>query len=189
MSTKAQIPSLVSTMLICQWKKLNVVKRSACSWSCPTWNLTSHTIMIKVSRIPSWVLMCSLPWVQCKRWIPIWSMGCVHTNQKILRSERCGSLNHIWNVVEKIREDNWKVKKIGQIIRQSPIPRLEHDNIQAWWATYILSRSMLERVWWCKWFEMKSWSQTICCLMSCSKRRKHTHVEGGRRLYLALKCY
>jgi hypothetical protein len=50
--------------------------------------------------------MCSLPWVQCKRWIPIGSMGCVHTNQKIPRNERSGSLT--------IFEILWK--KLGKII-------------------------------------------------------------------------
>jgi hypothetical protein len=151
MSARVQIPSLVSTMLICQWKKLNVVKKSACSCFHPTWNPTSHAIMTKASWIPSWIRMCLLPWVQCKKWIPIGSMGCVHTNQKIPTNEKCGSLNHIWNIVEKTRENNWKAKKIGRIISQSPIPRLEHDNIQAWWASYILSRSMLEMVWWRRW--------------------------------------
>jgi len=52
--------------------------------------------------------MCSLPWVQCKRWIPIGSMGCVHTNQKISRNERSGSLT--------IFEILWK--KLGKIIER-----------------------------------------------------------------------
>jgi hypothetical protein len=47
----------------------------------------------KVSQITSWVFMCSLPWAQRKKWIPIGLMGCVHTNQRILIIEGWGSPN------------------------------------------------------------------------------------------------
>jgi len=165
-----------------------VFKKNECSCFHPTWNLTFHAIMTKASWIPSWIHMCSLPWVQCKRWIPIGSMGCVHTNQNITTSEKCSSLNHIWNIVEKTREDNWKAKKIDRIISQLPIPRLEHDNIQAWWASYILSRSMLKTVWWCRWFEMEFEVKPFV-VQWVVKREENTHVQGGRRSHAALKCY
>jgi hypothetical protein len=33
-------------------------------------------------------------------------MGCVHTHQGILAIEGWGSSSHLWNVMEKIGEDN-----------------------------------------------------------------------------------
>jgi hypothetical protein len=70
-------------------------------------------------------------------------MGCVHRHQRISTIEECGSPSCIWNVVEKIKEDNWKAKKIGQIISQMPTPGLKCDKIQAWWTSFILSKNML----------------------------------------------
>jgi hypothetical protein len=45
------------------------------------WKPTSHEMATKVSQIASWVPMHLLPGAQCKRWILIGSMGCVHTHQ------------------------------------------------------------------------------------------------------------
>jgi hypothetical protein len=128
---KVRIPSLVSTMSTCQWKELNVVEGNACSHFYPTWKLTSCVMATRVSWTTSWVPMCLLPWVQYKRWIPIRSMGCVRTHRRRSTIEGCGSLSHVWSVVEKIGEDKWKVGKIGQIIRQKFALRLEHDKIWA----------------------------------------------------------
>jgi hypothetical protein len=61
MWAKAQMPSLVSTMLTHQQKELNVVEGSACNYSCPMWKPTSRAMVVKVPRIASWVLMCLLP--------------------------------------------------------------------------------------------------------------------------------
>jgi hypothetical protein len=47
--------------------------------------------------------------------------------------------------VEKIGEDNRKVGKINQSISQARTPKLEHDKIQAQWASNIPSKSMLKR--------------------------------------------
>jgi hypothetical protein len=58
----------------------------------------------------------------------------------------------------------------------------------AWWILNILSRNMLENVRWCKHFKISSWNWTICCLMNCSKARKHVHVGGDRRLQATLRC-
>jgi hypothetical protein len=35
---------------------------------------------------------------------------------------------------------------------------------------------MLEKVWWCRRFEMKFWNQTICCSMGCSNEGKHVWI-------------
>jgi hypothetical protein len=43
-------------------------------------------------------------------------MGCVHTHQKIPIIEGWGSLRHIRNVMEKTKETNQKLGKIGQTI-------------------------------------------------------------------------
>jgi hypothetical protein len=75
------------------------------------------------SQIASWVLVCSLPWVQHKKWIPIRSMECVHTHQKIPTIDGCGSLSHVQNFVEKTREDNQKVGKTNQVVSQMPTLR------------------------------------------------------------------
>jgi hypothetical protein len=127
----------------------------------------------KISQIASWVHVCSLLWVQRKKWILIRSMGCVHTHPSI---------------VEKTREDNQKVVKIGRIINQVLAPSPKHDKIWAQWASNISSKSMLEKVWWCKRFEMKYWSQTICCLMNCSKGKGHACVRGSKKSHVSSKC-
>jgi len=119
-STKMRIPFLVNTMSICWWKESNVVDESACNCYSPTWKLTSCAMATKVSHIPSWVPLCSLPWTQLKKWIPIGSMGCVHTHWGRPSIEGCGSWNCVQNDVEKIGEDNWKVRKIGWTISQTP---------------------------------------------------------------------
>jgi hypothetical protein len=67
----------------------------------------------KMSRITSWVLMYSLPWVQHKRWTPITSMGCVHMHQRIFGIEGCGNPSCIRNVVKKDVQNNKKAGKIG----------------------------------------------------------------------------
>jgi hypothetical protein len=55
-------------------------------------------------------------WVQHKKWIPEGSMGCVHTHQGRPTIERCGSPNHVRNVIEKTKENNQKVRKINRTI-------------------------------------------------------------------------
>ncbi len=61
-STKVQMPSLVSTMLTCQRKKLNVFEKThIVSCSRPTWKSTSCTMVAKVSQIASWIHVCSMP--------------------------------------------------------------------------------------------------------------------------------
>jgi hypothetical protein len=61
MSVKVRMPSFVSTMSTHQQKELNVIEGNACNCSCPTWKPTSHIMVAKVSQIPSWVPMRSLP--------------------------------------------------------------------------------------------------------------------------------
>ncbi len=115
-------------------------------------------------------------------------MGCVHTHQGMLTIEWWGSPSHIQSVVEKIGEDNWKAENINQIISQMFAPGTKHDKIQAWWASDILSKNMLERVCWCIHSKMESWSWTIYCSMSCSNGGKHAWVRGDRRSHAALRC-
>jgi len=110
---KVLMPSLVSTMLICQWKELNVVEGSACNCSCLTWKLTFCIMVAKVSQIISWVLVRSLPWTQCKKWIPIRSMGCVHTHQGMFAIEGWGSPSRIQSVVKK----NGEIKRLGKLVK------------------------------------------------------------------------
>jgi hypothetical protein len=104
-------PSLVNIMLIYWQKEWNVVERSRCSCFHPMWKLTFCAIAAKVLWITSLVPLCSLPWIQCKKWIPIRLIGCVHKHQKILVIERLCNLSCVWNVTEKIGENNWKVRK------------------------------------------------------------------------------
>jgi hypothetical protein len=58
-------------------------------------------------------------------------MGCVHTHWWMYVIERWGSPSRVQNAMQKIGEDNWKVKKIGQIVSQAFTPGLEHDKIHA----------------------------------------------------------
>jgi hypothetical protein len=116
MSTHVQMPSLVSTMSIRWWEELNVFEGSACSCFLITWKLTFRAIVAKVSWITSWVFVHSLPWTQHKKWIPIRSMGCVHTHQRILVIEGWGNLICIQSVVEKIKEASQNPGKISRIV-------------------------------------------------------------------------
>jgi hypothetical protein len=127
------MPYLISTMSIHRRKELNVVERNACNCCCPTWKPTFHAMAAKMLQITSWVPMCSLPWTQCKRWIPIGSMGCVHTHQGLFTIEGWGNISRIWNVVQKIGEDNQKAKKIGRVVSQMPTPGPKQDQIWAQW--------------------------------------------------------
>jgi hypothetical protein len=147
---RVRMPPLVSTMSIRPWKQLNVVEGNACHCSCPTWKLTFRPMVAKVLQITSWVLVRSLPWAQHKSWIPIGLMGCVHTHQRIFLIKGWGSPSHVQSVVEKTKENRWKVGNISQAISQAHAPRPKHDKIWARWALDIPSGSMLERVWWCQ---------------------------------------
>ncbi len=80
-STKVQIPYLVSTMLIRWRKELNVAEGSTCNCFCPVWKLAFHATEAKMCWTISWVLVHSLSWALCKRWIPIGLMGCVQTRE------------------------------------------------------------------------------------------------------------
>ncbi len=101
-STRVQIPFFVSTMLICRQKELNMIERSACSYSRPMWKLTFHAMATKVSQIASWVPIRLLLWAQRKKWIPIGLMRCVHTHQWILVIEKWDSSSCVQNSVKKI---------------------------------------------------------------------------------------
>jgi len=116
MLVKVWMPSLVNIMSTHRWKELNVVEGSVSNYSCPTWKPTFCAMAAKVLQIASWVLMGLLPWTQRKRWIPIGSMGCVHTHQGMLVIEEWGSPSGIWSDVQRIGEDNWKVGRTSQVI-------------------------------------------------------------------------
>jgi len=188
MSAKVRMPSLVNTMSTCRQKELNVVEGNTCNCFHPTWKPAYQAMVAKVSRITSWVLVCSLPWAQHKRWIPIGLMGCVHTNQGMPAIEGWGNPSYVWSVVQKTKENNPKVGKIGWVINQMPTPRLKHDKIQAQWALNVPLESMFEKVWWCKHSEMEYWSWTICCSMSCSNERRHARATNGKKSQAILRC-
>jgi hypothetical protein len=61
-------------------------------------------------------------------------MGCVHTHGRILAIEGWISPSRIQNVVKKTGKIIERLKKIGWVVNQVSNPKLEHDNIQAWWA-------------------------------------------------------
>jgi hypothetical protein len=89
--------------------------------------------------------MCLMPWAQRKKWIPIGSMGCVHTHRQMLAIKGWGSPSHVWSVVKKII-DNWKGMKIGRTIHQVPTLGPKHDKIWAQWVLDIPSNNILEKV-------------------------------------------
>jgi len=72
--------------------------------------------------------------------------GCVHTHQGGPIIGGCGSPNYVQNDVEKIGQNNQKVRKDGRAISEMFAPWLEHDKIQAQWASGILSKNMLKNV-------------------------------------------
>jgi hypothetical protein len=73
---------------------------------------------------------------------------------------RNGVVQVVFGVLwKKIRGNNWKVGKSNQAISQTPALGLGHDTIQTRWALNILSKSMLEKVWWCKHSEMEFLSE------------------------------
>jgi hypothetical protein len=64
-------------------------------------------------------------------------MKCVHTHHGMPTIEECDNPSHIWNTVEKIRENNWKVGKIGWTISQMFALKLEHDKIRKQCASIV----------------------------------------------------
>jgi len=117
MSAKVWMLYLVNTMSIHQWKELNVIEGSTCSCFHHTWKPTFHTQrQQRCGEIASWVHVCSLSWEQNKKWIPMGWMGCVFTHRGIFAIEGWGNPSCVQSVVEKIRENNQKVGKIGRII-------------------------------------------------------------------------
>jgi hypothetical protein len=179
--------SLVSTMLTRRQEELNVVEGSAYNCSCHAWKPAFHVMVAKVLQIASWVPVHSSPWAQHKRWIFIRLMGCVHTHWEMPAIERWGNPNHVQNVVQKNREDNWKAGKISQIINQVPTLGSEHDKIWTQWASNVLLKNMLKQIWWCRCSKMESWSSPIYCLMNCSNGGRHARARGGKRSH-AVVC-
>jgi hypothetical protein len=57
------------------------------------------------------------------------SKGCVHTHQGMFIIEGWGSPSCVWNVLQKIWEDNWKARKISWIVSQMLTPGPEQDKI------------------------------------------------------------
>jgi hypothetical protein len=105
MSIKVQMLFLLNTMSIRQREELNVFERNTCSCFRPMWKPTSCAMAIKVSQSASGVHVHSLPWTQCKRWIPIRSMGCVYTNWKIHVIKGWGSsivFKALWKRLDKL---------------------------------------------------------------------------------------
>jgi hypothetical protein len=162
------------------------IKIYVCTWALLLF--VNNAMATKVLWITSWVLVCSLPWTQCRRWIPIRLMRCVHTYWKILTIEGWGNPSHIRSIVEKTKEVSRKLGEIGWNVNQIFALGLEHDRISAQWVLNIMSENMLKKIWWCKHFEMESWSWTICCLMNCSNKGKHAWIKASRRSHAALKC-
>ncbi len=154
-STSEHMLFLANAMLTCRQKELNMIEGNIGSYFHPMWKLACHAMATKVLWTTSWDPMHLLPWMQHKKWIPIRSMGCVHTHWKIFAIEGWGSPSRVWNAMKKIREDNQKAKKIGQIVNQVITLEPKHDKIWTWWALDIMSRNMLEKVWWCKCSKME----------------------------------
>jgi hypothetical protein len=109
------IPFLVTIMSTPWREKLIVAEGNTCNYFRPSWKPTFHAMVKKVLWTSSRVCVCSLPWVQLKRWIPIRSMGCVHTHWGRCIIEGCESQSHVRNIVEKIGEDNQKVGKLLEL--------------------------------------------------------------------------
>ncbi len=147
MTTLATVQTsfLMSTTLICRLKELSVVEWNTSNFFHPTWKPAFCAKEAKMFWIASCVPMCSLPWVQCKRWMPVGSMGCVHTHQGRHVIGGCGSLNYVQSDVKKIGQNNQKVRKVSRAISEMLALGPEHDKIQAWWASSIVSKNMLKK--------------------------------------------
>ncbi len=50
-------------------------------------------------------------------------------HQGILTIEGWGNPSYVQNIVEKIRENNQKARKIGRVINQTLAPRAKYDKI------------------------------------------------------------
>jgi hypothetical protein len=69
------------------------------------------------------------------------------------------------------------------------ILRPKHDKIQAWWPSSISSKNMLEKVWWCKYFKMESWTWTICYWINCLKVVVKDHMSFWNVVGKGRCCY
>jgi hypothetical protein len=65
-----------------------------------------------------------------KRWIPIRSMGYMHTHRGIPAIERWGSSSCVRNVMEKTKGNYRNVGKTNQVVSQMAALGLEHDKIR-----------------------------------------------------------
>jgi len=108
--------SLVNTMGTRQQEEVNVVEGSTCNYFRPTWRPTSCAMATKVLQIASWVLVRHCHEHNVRGGIPIGSMGCVHTHQRMPTIEGWGNPSHVRNVVKKNGQNNQKVRKISQTI-------------------------------------------------------------------------
>jgi hypothetical protein len=81
---------------------------------------------------------------------------------------------------QNVVKHNKEFKRIVQIVSQTLYPKPKHDKIWAWWISNNFSKNILERVWWCKCFEMEFKNQTIYPI-SCSKGGRHACVKANNR--------
>jgi hypothetical protein len=149
---------------------------------------SQHLVATKVSRIASWVSVCSLPWTQHMRWIPIGLMGCVHTHQGMLTIEVWGNLSCVWSDVEKIKENNRKARKIGWVVSQAPALKLEYDKMWTRWALDISLENMLKKY---DGVDTLKWNLEVepFVVRWVVQMKKDTRAKGGRRSHVAMRCY
>ncbi len=76
LTTRVQIPSLLSTMSTHWQKELNVAKGSASNYFWPMQKPTSHTMVTKILQITSWVFM--RPWCVRNGYPYGWWDVCTH---------------------------------------------------------------------------------------------------------------
>jgi hypothetical protein len=151
MSTKVQIPYVVSTIFThCRDDYKNDIKRT-CVCLRKTWNLTSLTMEAKEFQT-TWCVHVWFPsWIQQSRCIHIKSMVWPHMHQEKPCIMGWRRLNLICNVKDKMLNGILKNEMIRWTKSQAPKLGLTQDfnRNQTWWQFENKSKMTLKNEWLC----------------------------------------
>jgi len=102
---------------------------------------------VTTSHITSWVHLCSLRCnIHFNKWMLNASMGCEHMQWRRLVSNRWGSFNWIWSVVENITNCSGNIGMIGQAVSHAIILKLQHKwKWSSLWTLNIFSKECWKR--------------------------------------------
>jgi hypothetical protein len=120
--------------------------------SCETWNLTSLTMKGKAFQISSWDVICSPPWEQWKRWVPI----------------EFRSWPQTWMPWTNPRTKGWRKSKLVHNVKKKTLKVKWKDVMTRWAKTQVLAPKPLQNLK-CAWCKSKTcqkwyWRKNDCAI-------------------------